>query len=82
MGLLKRTYAIPQETIARFEGVVQPGKRSAVVGALIEEWVETRRLEALRREVIEGCREMAAVYLAIEAEYHPLEEEVMRALDG
>jgi hypothetical protein len=30
--------------------------------------------------VIEGCREMADVYLGIEREYHPLEEEVQHAL--
>jgi hypothetical protein len=36
----------------------------------------------LRKEMIEGCRDMADVYLAIEREYHPLEEEVQRAVDG
>jgi hypothetical protein len=34
----------------------------------------------LRQEIIRGCREMAEVYLAIEKEYHPLEEEVHKAL--
>jgi hypothetical protein len=32
--------------------------------------------------MIVGCRDMADVYLAIEREYHPLEEEVQRAVDG
>ena len=33
------------------------------------------------QDIIDGCREMADVYLEIEREYHPLEEEVDRALD-
>jgi hypothetical protein len=32
--------------------------------------------------VIEGCREMADIYLEVEREYHPLEEEVHRALEA
>jgi metal-responsive CopG/Arc/MetJ family transcriptional regulator len=81
MRLLKRTYALPPETLARFEEAVRPGKRSAVIADLLREWLEAQRREQLRREVIEGCREMAETYLEIEREYHPLEEEVHRALD-
>jgi len=36
----------------------------------------------LRQEIVGGCREMADVYLAVEREYHPLEEEVHRALSA
>jgi hypothetical protein len=36
----------------------------------------------LRHDVIEGCREMAEIYLAIEREYHPLEEEAQRLMDS
>jgi hypothetical protein len=32
--------------------------------------------EKLRRELIEGCREMAEILLETEREFHPLEEEV------
>jgi len=80
MPLVKRTYALPQETLEEFECAVSAGKRSAVVAELLREWVEAQRRERLRREVIEGCREMAEVYLEVEREYHPLEEEVHRAL--
>ncbi|HEX5269130.1 MAG TPA: hypothetical protein VFW33_01520 [Gemmataceae bacterium] len=79
MGLLKRTYTLPQETIEAFERSTPPGKRSALIAELMHEWLERQRRERLRREVIEGCREMADVYLAIEREFQPLEEEVERA---
>ena len=49
---------------------------------MLREWLDKQQREQLRREVIEGCREMADVYLEIEQEYHPLEEEVARALDA
>lgn len=81
MRLLKRTYALPPETVAQFEQAVASGKRSAVVGDLLREWLETRRREALRQEIIEGCREMAALYQEIEREYLPLDEEVHRAVE-
>jgi metal-responsive CopG/Arc/MetJ family transcriptional regulator len=81
MQLLRRTYSLPPETVDQFEQAVEPGQRSAVIADLLREWLERQRREQLRREVIEGCREMAELYLEIEREYHPLEEEVHRALD-
>jgi metal-responsive CopG/Arc/MetJ family transcriptional regulator len=82
MRLLKRTYALPHETLEQFEQAVTPGKRSAIVAQVLRDWLDKQRQEQLRHEVIEGCREMADVYLEIEQEYHPLEEEVARALDA
>ncbi len=35
--------------------------------------------EALRQNIIEGCREMWDINVEIEREFHPLEEEVARA---
>jgi hypothetical protein len=35
----------------------------------------------LRARIIAGCRVMAEEYLAVEREFHPLEEEVHRAID-
>ena len=32
--------------------------------------------DKFRREIIEGCREMAEIPLKTEREFHPLEEEV------
>ena len=78
MPLRKRTYALPADVVSEFEGLVAPGKRSMMVSTLMAEWVERQRREKLAREVVEGCREMAATYLAVEEEYHALEEEVER----
>ncbi len=79
MTLLKRTYALPQETLEEFERATPPGKRSSVVAELLRSWLERQKRERLRAAVIEGCREMADVYLEIEREYHSLEEEVQHA---
>ncbi len=38
-------------------------------------------LEELRRDIAVGCEEMADVYLEIEKEFHPLEEEAEKLLD-
>jgi hypothetical protein len=81
MTLLKRTYALPSDTLTQFEQTVVPGKRSAVISDLLWEWLDQQRRERLRREVIEGCQAMADVYLEIERAYHPSEEEVQRAFD-
>ena len=82
MGLLKRTYALPTETVESFERSVASGQRSAVIATLLRDWLEAQRRERLRRDIIEGCREMADIYTEIEREYHPLEEEAHRALDA
>ena len=81
MTLMKRTYALPSETLAQFEQAVATGKRSAVISSLLREWLDEQRRARLRHEIIEGCQAMADVYLEIEQAYHPLEEEVQHALD-
>jgi len=77
--LPKRTYTLPQEVVEPFEEAVPTGRRSAVVANLMAGWLERRRQEQLRHEIVEGCREMAAEYLVVEGEFHALEEEVERA---
>lgn len=82
MKKMKRTYSLPQPIVRTFETEVKSGKRSAVIAELIQNWLEEQRRERLRKSIIEGCRDMKDVYLEIEQEYHPLEEEVHRALDN
>jgi metal-responsive CopG/Arc/MetJ family transcriptional regulator len=82
MGALKRTYALPAETLQQFERQVLPGQRSTVIARLIRDWVDKQKRERLREEVIQGCRDMAELYLEVEREYHPLEEEVQSGLDN
>lgn len=82
MPLLKRTYALPEETVLQFEQAVTPGQRSAMLASLLRVWLEERRREQLRQEIIAGCQDMAEIYLEVEQAYHPLEEEVQRAIDN
>ncbi|MBI3463258.1 MAG: hypothetical protein HY000_09390 [Planctomycetes bacterium] len=82
MGLQKRTYALPGDTLAKFEQSVPSGNRSAVLAGLMSDWLDRQRRERMREEVIQGCIDMREEYLRIEQEYHPLEEEAARALDS
>lgn len=81
MHLIKRTYSLPSKTLESFESQVPPKKRSSLVATLLGNWLASQRRQYLRKDIAEGCREMADLYLRIEEEYHPLEEEVQRALD-
>ncbi len=80
MEAAKRTYVLPVDALARFERTVKPGRRSAKVAELIEAWVREREREELRRQVIEGCREMWDVYRETAREWASLEAEVDRGL--
>jgi hypothetical protein len=82
MGLPKRTYSIPPDTLAWFEREVGRGKRASVIAGLLRDWLIQKQRDKLRREVVEGCQDMADVYLETEREFHPLEEEVQRALES
>lgn len=81
METAKRTYALPAQTLKRFEQEISPGKRSAKVAELIEDWIREREREALRQNIIEGCREMWDVYLETAQEWEPLDREADRGLD-
>ncbi len=81
MNLMKRTYALPPDMLARFERSVDPGGRSAVVAALLTEWLAEREREALRRDIEEGCREMWDVYRDTAQEWEPLDREADCTLD-
>lgn len=78
MSLLKRTYSLPPETVEQFEHAVSSGQRSTMITQLLKSYLEEQRRAQLRSAVIEGCLEMAEVYLETERAYHPLEEEVER----
>lgn len=81
MGSVKRTYILPPDLLKQFEEEVEPGRRSAVISELLRRWLEERRRQRLRAQVIEGCHEMSEVMLEIEREFRPLDEEIDRALD-
>ncbi len=75
---LKRTYTLPADIVERFEAATAPGKRSATLATIMADWIARKHREELSREIVDGCREMAETYLAVEKEYHALEEEVER----
>ncbi|MBI2841921.1 MAG: hypothetical protein HYX78_00820 [Armatimonadetes bacterium] len=77
MAAVKRTYALPAEMVERFEQVVAPGKRSAVLTEALSAWLEERKRAELRQEIAEGCCEMWDIYLEAEREFNPLEEEIV-----
>lgn len=75
---IKKTYSLPKFLVHKFENIAQKRERSNVISMLIEKWIEEKEKEKLRRQIISGCKEMSSVYLEIEREYHPLEEEAER----
>lgn len=81
MKTAKRTYALPSQTLERFEQAIAPGKRSAKVAELLEGWIRERERDALRQNIIEGCREMWDVYLETARDWEPLDQEADRVLD-
>jgi hypothetical protein len=78
MSLAKRTYSLPPDIVGRFERLLPPGERSQFLAKLIGDWLEESEREALRRELIEGCREMAGIYQEIEQEWNCASDEVWR----
>ena len=78
MSVLKRTYALPEETVAAFERAVRPGRRSMTVATLMHEWLEEATRHRLRQEIVAGLADMREEYLAVERDFHALEEEVER----
>jgi hypothetical protein len=80
MELAKRTYSLPAEVIAQFEATVPPGQRSATISGIVKAWMEQRRLARLREELVEGCREMAAIYREVAADWQEADDELHRSL--
>jgi hypothetical protein len=78
MRLSKRTYSLPPDLVQRFEERLAPGERSRFLAKLLEDWLVEREREELRRQVIEGCREMGATNLAIDHEWSATADEVWR----
>jgi metal-responsive CopG/Arc/MetJ family transcriptional regulator len=78
MSLAKRTYSLPQDIVQRFEQRLVPGERSSFLARMIEEWLAEQEREELRRQVREGCREMSALYRAVDREWNRAADEVWR----
>jgi len=78
MKLAKRTYSLPEEVVQQFEKVLPAGNRSAFLAKLIKDWLAERERKELRRQVIEGCADMCALYQEIDREWAQVSDEVWR----
>jgi len=78
MRLAKRTYSLPPELVKQFEEYLAPGERSRFLAKLIEQWLAERQRAELRRQVIEGCKDMSGLYEEIDREWNRASEEVWR----
>jgi len=81
MKQLKRTYALPENTVSKFESEVQAGQRSGVIATLMDQYLEEKRKEELRRDIDEGCKAMWDEYLEIQREFHAIDQEALRAIE-
>lgn len=82
MKLAKRTYSLPYDIIERFENTLPPRDRSAFVAKLIEDWLEERNNDELRRAIIEGCKSMSGVNREVNAEWDSSSDALWRDLDA
>jgi hypothetical protein len=78
MRLAKRTYSLPPDLVHQFEERLAPGERSRFLANLIEQWLAERQREELRRDLIEGCKEMGEVYEEVDREWNRAADEVWR----
>jgi hypothetical protein len=74
------TFAFPTEIAVRLEKAVPSRQRNAFVAKAIVAQLEALERQQLRAEMEECAREMYDEILQIEAEFHPLEEEIHRPL--
>ena len=81
MNTVKRTYTLPENVVHQFEREVPTGSRSGVLTELLNAWIQLQERARLRRDVIEGCRDMTELYLELEREYHSVDEEVHRVIE-
>jgi hypothetical protein len=81
MKLAKRTYSLPPQIVQRFEERVNPGQRNSFIAKLLEDWFARQERSEMRRQIVEGCREMKEVYLEIDREWNGTGEEAWRDLD-
>jgi hypothetical protein len=73
-------FDLPSDLAARLESAVPPGQRSAFIVEAIHTALRTLERDRLKAEMEECAREMYDEILQIEAEFHPLEEEIHRLL--
>jgi hypothetical protein len=79
-GNRRFTFGFPPEIAARLEAAVPRRQRNAFVAKAILAQLESLEKEQLRADMEECAREMYDEIVQIEADFHPLEEEIHRQL--
>lgn len=76
--LIKRTYTLPAETLAKFEEAVPAGKRGAAVNQAIDHWLEEKRVAQIRASIDASFddEENRKLYEQMEREGAPAADEV------
>jgi hypothetical protein len=74
------TFALPVDLAARLEAAVPSRQRNAFVEKAVRAQLRLLEREQLRAEMEECAKEMYDEILRIEAEFHPLENELHRQL--
>ena len=64
---------MPDEITDRLEATVPISSRSHALARKIDDLLERKRQESLRREIIAGCQEMADEYQAFAETYYSLD---------
>lgn len=82
MNLAKRTYTLPPSLLERYEQQLAPGQRSKIIAQLMEDWLAERERAELRSQVIEGCKQMASLYLEVDQEWNNSADEIWREISG
>ena len=78
MNLQKRTYSIDRAVLTAFESAVETGSRSVVVTELLRHYLADRERETIRRQIIEGSKQLSALYVEESNAWNPLEEELLK----
>ncbi len=76
MQLQKRTYSIDRAVLAAFESAVETGNRSIVITELLRHYLADRERESIRKRIVEGSKELAAMYVEESNAWNPLDEEL------
>lgn len=81
--LIKRTYTLPAETLAKFEEVVPSGKRGAALNEAIDHWLEEKRRTEIRTAIDASFddAENMKLYEQVESEGRLSADEVWSRID-
>ena len=81
MSAVRLTVALDRDLVRRVKAA-SGGNVSRFIGRVLEEELEARRREQLRRDLIAGCREDAELDLELVREWETLDRESLPESEG